>query len=666
MVADKENGKNLFGRPRRSSFVAASEENADFVPILPAVGSTPIPAASDVNYFPTVATGQPSLREPAPPARLVVPIRKSMSEEEIATVFAESAEMTSSEQIAMLDAQVTLREDDLRTAKEFVNHLRSAKPADAQLLLDELKDVYADVDPKIASLSLSDEPISDSATNAADNAASVVTALPTTETTTTLANLVDPNLATVPARESPPGPDVNGRYGGWNVVILLAAMVAMLIPVTSSVFTSFGSPVPARVDSMLNSSGVVSAVIALFAVFPLVLLARSTSIRHALSTRGAIQRAAGVAGGTVLWAVGSLAVLIGTLTVLLVTSQGIGLQLSSIPGVTSTLAQFAPNAHASVIVVALIAFVGFVIASLSRRAYRGSVLVLAGFTVVGPAVVILTGLAVVATKTGDFFTPENIVIAAGIIPISVILFAGIESGVATVVRRDETVVRGVTLYIGLAAGLGFAAWALVLGMSPNALGSLFVGSNPALNIIAASTELAFIVGTITFAVPLILIAALVGRSLMMVAVRDDRGSGSWPIRVFVMAVPLIILGLDLTGIAGDIVAVLPGIPFMSIPLAVIVGLMAGASIASRRELGGAARVINAVLSFLVMVVGLALTSWSVPSLAAVYDGSVAPLVTALGLPDTVSLVVPAGILALSFTLSLIVSTFGAVRPNRNA
>ena len=105
---------------------------------------------------------------------------------------------------------------------------------------------------------------------------------------------------------------------------------------------------------------------------------------------------------------------------------------------------------------------------------------------------------------------------------------------------------------------------------------------------------------------------------------------------------------------------------MSIPLAVIVGLMAGASIASRRELGGAARVINAVLSFLVMVVGLALTSWSVPSLATVYDGSVAPLVTALGLPDTVSLVVPAGILVLSFMLSLIVSTFGAVRPNRNA
>jgi len=104
MVADKENGKNLFGRPRRSSFVAASEENADFVPILPAVGSTPIPAAADVNFFPTVATGQPSLREPAAPARLVVPTRKSMSEEEIATVFVESADMTSSDQIAMLDA----------------------------------------------------------------------------------------------------------------------------------------------------------------------------------------------------------------------------------------------------------------------------------------------------------------------------------------------------------------------------------------------------------------------------------------------------------------------------------------------------------------------------------------------------------------------------------
>lgn len=667
MVADKENGKNLFGRPRRSSFVAASEENADFVPILPAVGSTPIPAASDVNFFPTVATGQPSLREPAAPARLVVPTRKSMSEEEIATVFVESADMTSSEQIGMLDAQVTLREDDFRTAKEFVAVLRTAKPSEAQPLLDELKQIFADVDPRIASLSLGDQPAVDSPSAAIDE---VIAATPIASETAPAASpavVAEPTPKTVGIDESSSAASVNGRYRGWSAVMFMATVFAVLIPVTSAVFTAFGSPVPGSVESMLGTAGVFVVGVALVAVTPLVLLARSTSIRHALTTRVAVQRAAGVAGGTVLSIFASLAGLVGLLTVLLVTSQGVGLQLSSIPGVTSTLAQFAPQAHVSVIVVALIVLVGFGIASLPRGAYRGLLLALGGFTLVGPAVVILIGMAVVATSgSAGAFTLENIIIATGIIPICVILFAGVESGVATLVRRDEKPLYGISLYIGLAAGIGYAAWVLLAGIGSDALGNVFVGSNPALHIVASSTELAFLAGTIAFAVPLVLIAALIGRSLMMTTVSDDRAAGSWLIRTIVLIVPLTVLGLDLTGVAGDITAVLPGIPFVSIPLMVIVGLMAGASVASRRELSGVARVLNAIFATLMMVVGLALTSWSVPGLANIYDSAIAPLASTLGLSGTVSLVVPTGVLVCTFVLSLLVSMFGVVRPKRNA
>jgi hypothetical protein len=203
-------------------------------------------------------------------------------------------------------------------------------------------------------------------------------------------------------------------------------------------------------------------------------------------------------------------------------------------------------------------------------------------------------------------------------------------------------------------------------MSPDALGDLSIGSNPALHVVASSVELALISGMIAFAVPLILVAALIGRSLMMVTVRDDRDASSVLIRVIVIVVPLILLALDITGIAGDITMVLPGIPFVSIPLMVIVGLMAGASIASRGELGVVARVINAVLSTLLMVAGLALTSWSVPGLVNVYESSIAPLAATLGLSGTVLLVVPTAVLVFSFVLSLIVSMPSAVRSNRTA
>jgi len=99
---------------------------------------------------------------------------------------------------------------------------------------------------------------------------------------------------------------------------------------------------------------------------------------------------------------------------------------------------------------------------------------------------------------------------------------------------------------------------------------------------------------------------------------------------------------------------------------VIVGLMAGASVASRRELSGGARAINAIFAILLMVVGLVLTSWSVPGLSPLYDTAIAPLASMLGLAGTVSLVVPTGILVFTFVLSLFVSLFGVVRPKRTA
>jgi hypothetical protein len=77
-------------------------------------------------------------------------------------------------------------------------------------------------------------------------------------------------------------------------------------------------------------------------------------------------------------------------------------------------------------------------------------------------------------------------------------------------------------------------------------------------------------------------------------------------------------------------------------------------------------VINVIFAMLLMVVGLALTSWSVPGLAPLYDSAIAPLASTLGLSGTVSLVVPTGILVFTFVLSLFVSMFGVVRPKRNA
>jgi len=659
MASDSDKEKNFFGRPRRSSFVAATPENDDFLPVLPAVGSIPIPSAADVNFFPPVETGQPSLREPEPPARLVVPTRRSMTEEEIAGAFAEAQDMSSSEQILLLDSQMTLREDDLRTARSFVATLRTANPREAAPLLEELKIRFADVDPEIQEFTLGEASVTASALP--DDATPAESAAPVPPTApappTSAARVVESAEAAEPAP--------NGRYRGWAAVLALSAIVAAIVPVSSAVFTAFGAPAPELVGSLLGASGVVVLFVAIVSIVPLVLLARSTAARHGLSWTAALGRVLGPTSGVVQVTVLAVFSLAGFVSVLLATTEGVGLQLASIPGVTSVIATVAPNAHLTVLVVSLLVAAGFGLAALPRRPFRGTILLLAGFITIGPGFVILTNLAVVANLNSEMqVSPENLLLATGIIPIVILVLAAVETGAATAVRRDANKLHGLWLYVGLGLGIGFAAWVLVAGMGNDSGGSVFVGSNPALHLVAPSNDLAFIFGVVVFSVPVVFLAALVGRTLSMVTVRGDADAPRVWVRLLVLAIPVTVFVLDALGVLTDLGKIMPGAAFLSIPAMSIVGLMAGASIASRRGLSGGAMVVNTVLSSVLTLVGLTLTLWAVPGLEPLYSESIAPIAASLGLTGAAALIVPSAIVIISFVFSLVVSAVGARRPAR--
>ncbi len=671
MASDSDKEKNFFGRPRRSSFVAATPENDDFLPVLPAVGSIPIPSAADVNFFPPVETGQPSLREPEPPARLVVPTRRSMTEEEIAGAFAEAQDMSSSEQILLLDSQMTLREDDLRTARSFVATLRTANPREAAPLLEELKIRFADVDPEIQEFTLGESSVTASAHSVDATPAESAAPVQTVESASAAAP-VPPTAPAPPtsaasvvesAEAAEPAP--NGRYRGWAAVLALSAIVAAIVPVSSAVFTAFGSPAPELVGSLLGASGVVVLFVAIVSIVPLVLLARSTAARHGLSWTAALGRVLGPTSGVVQVTVLAVFSLAGFVSVLLATTEGVGLQLASIPGVTSVIATVAPNAHLTVLVVSLLVAAGFGLAALPRRPFRGTILLLAGFITVGPGFVILTNLAVVANLNSEMqVSPENLLLATGIIPIVILVLAAVETGAATAVRRDANKLHGLWLYVGLGLGIGFAAWVLVAGMGNDSGGSVFVGSNPALHLVAPSNDLAFIFGVVVFSVPVVFLAALVGRTLSMVTVRGDADAPRVWVRLLVLAIPVTVFVLDALGVLTDLGKIMPGAAFLSIPAMSIVGLMAGASIASRRGLSGGAMVVNTVLSSILTLVGLTLTLWAVPGLEPLYSESIAPIAASLGLTGAAALIVPSAIVIISFVFSLVVSAVGSRRPAR--
>jgi len=132
----------------------------------------------------------------------------------------------------------------------------------------------------------------------------------------------------------------------------------------------------------------------------------------------------------------------------------------------------------------------------------------------------------------------------------------------------------------------------------------------------------------------------------------------------VLALPLTVLGLDALGVLPDLADLLPGAAFLSIPAMSIVGLMAGASIASRRGLRNGAMVVNTVIASALTLVGLALTLWAVPGLESLYNEAIAPVAASLGLTGATALVVPSAIAIVSFVCSLLVSAVGSRRPTR--
>jgi hypothetical protein len=588
-----------------------------------------------------------------------------MTEEEIAGAFAEAQEMSSSEQIVLLDSQMTLREDDLRTARSFLATLRTANPREAEPLLHELKMRFADVDPEIADFTLGEYSAPVETPTDVDTPAESSTPVPPVEGESPAAAAPQPPAETVAPVAEATGQTLNGRYRGWAAVLALATMVSAIVPISAAVFTAFGAPAPDLVESLLGASGVVVLLVAIVSTVPLVLLARSTAAHHGLTWTTALGRVLGPWSGVVQVSVLAVFALVGFFSVLVATTQGVGLQLASIPGVASTLAASAPNAHLTVLVVSALVAVGFAVAALPRRLFRGTILLLTGFIAVGPTIVILTNLAVVANLNSELLVnSETLLLATGIIPSVILVFAAVETGAATVVRRDANRLHGLWLYVGIGLGIVFAGWVLLAGMGGDSEGAVFVGSNPALHLVASGTDLAFIFGVVVFAVPVLFLAALIGRTLSMVTVRGDADAPRVWIRVLIVSIPVTVGVLDALGVMADLGELLPGAAFLSIPAMSIIGLMAGASIASRRGLNRGAMVVNTVLVSTLTLAGLTLTLWAVPGLESLYSESIAPVAASIGLSGATAFVVPSAIVIISFVCSLVVSAVGAQRPVR--
>jgi hypothetical protein len=322
-----------------------------------------------------------------------------------------------------------------------------------------------------------------------------------------------------------------------------------------------------------------------------------------------------------------------------------------------------PNGHLDALLVGVVFVIAAILASLPRRLFRAKSLALTGFTLGGPAVLILQGIAIAANTAADsVFSIDNIVVATAIVPLVVTLMVATESSIGTVSSRDDVKMHGLWLFIGLALGIAFSAWTLVDGFSNTAAAEVFVGANPVLHFVGGSTTIALIIAVVTVGIPTVLLVSLALRNLLMLSTAHDRATPPLLARIGVVLIAVALVSLEVLGVIPDLATVVPGLAFASVPVLVVTGILAGASITARRTIASGARIGLTALASALIVAGLAATTWSVPTLSSVYANVIGPVLEQFGLTGTIVYTLPVGLLIVSFVISLTVSSIGSRPP----
>lgn len=640
---------------RRSSYVPPSEEasgDAIDIPRLVVSGDIPEARASTEsvpdlqrNVNDDVETGEIAIPVPveavegeAAPA-LSLPPRQSLTPEELTHALDPAAGLSSSEQMALLDSQIALREADADAASGFLEAARAAGTPEAVALFEEAKAMFADVAPELMAVRITPavavEPVVDPIPSVDEVTESV------SEPSSDDADL-EPEVAAVESFEGDSMTeaahadplesivDADGPVGtvsqSWSLdapaslpiddnpavtrLHLTTVAAAVALALTSLVLTFSAGLEP----QSLIGVGLAAVLITVGLVFG----ARHLNAHTGSTLRATVESMVGRPVGRVLLLIAGLGGVSALSSAVASFMQGVA-DNDATAGFVSRLTDIAGPVPTLATVAVLALAVG--LSLLPLRAFRAVLLLGIGFTVIGTgAVVGMSGFLVAASETWELPTIESAFASAGFVMTLTIVIMGIGiTAVHSLTREHDGVRNGTWLAVG--AGLGFlaAAGTIVLALISSESDHYFFANNSLVHVVSSSAPLAVLLGGIVSGVALVVTAALVVRGALMFTVNDDRDEPSvWWKLVAVVAVAaigaMLFVSVDETGAVSWMpeaaLSIAPTAHVAAIGLSVVLGLALAHSMRFEYRSTRARRVVLALIALALAAAALGYVSGS--------------------------------------------------------
>lgn len=663
---------------RRSSFVPPAE-NSDFTPHLPDVDSSS--ENEQINFFPAVETSQP-FEKPAQPAANTIPKRHSLSQSEINAVIGDGNKMSSTEQIELLETQMKLRQTDAETALAFLDVIHRSLPEDAVRLLSELKETFGDIAPEIMEVSMNSpqEPQKIEAVgseqvelDASISEESTPESTDQPETSPAYSdglaheeNVTDESKKgwqlAVPHSLDDESFEPVARHRAWDFVLFIAAVVSVVIPLSSAVFSGLANPLPELITEMVGLPGMLATAVSVLVAWVMSHLARRRSTITGNSWRIAAFETMGKLSGSLMVFLASISILSILTIILLSSASGYETEIAESDWFSTIKQSLGSNAHPSILIAGVTMLLGFVISALPRSLFRDKLLVLAGASAAGVGLVSLMGLGIIATtslsQTVDF---DLITVSAAALPIACVMLFASYPAINHITRKDDGDPGLIWVVIGLGIGALLGGGSLLLQLLAPEADAYFAAGNPALRIASSMPPWFLVIGSLSFLLPLVLVSALSGRTVSMATVRDDRRPGWLVVRLIMLLIPLGIIAIDVTGLGEQFMPYLPGIGLVSIPAMALIGSQAGSAIAGFRDVKPFAKVLNAIIALLFTLLGIALTLGTIPVLSESFNGFLGSYLPDASLIPMVQAFTPVAVAVLTAALTLITTAAGTVR-----
>lgn len=666
---------------RRSSFVPPTD-NSDFTPHLPDADAAF--GEERIDFFPAVETSQP-VEKPVHQPVNTIPKRHSLSQTELTAVIGDGNGMSSTEQIELLETQMKLRQSDAESALAFLDVIHRALPGEAGRLLSELQDTFGDVAPEILEVSL------DGATeNVNPDEESEVTppvessvhiepepepesepvqpvAAETLNSDASESVDTDPSEAktgwqlTVPHSLDDDSFESVDRHRAWDLVLFIAAVVSVIIPLTSAIFSGLANPLPELITEMVGLPGMLATAVAVLVAWVMSHLARRRSTITGNSWRISASETMGKISGTLMVSLASISILAVLTTILLSSASGYE-DISKADWFAPVIAALGSNVHASVLIASVAMLVGFVIAALPRSLFRDKLLVLAGASAVGVGLISLMGLGIIATTSlGQSIDFDLLTVAGATLPIAGVMLFASYPAINHITRKDEDDPGLIWVIIGLGIGALIGGGSLLLQLLTPEADAYFAAGNPALRIAGELSPWYLVIGSLSFGLPLVLVSALAGRTVSMATVRDDRRPGWLAIRLILVLLPIGIAALDVTGYGQPVLQYLPGLALLSVPAMALIGSQAGSAVAGFRDVKPFAKVLNAVIAILFTLLGVGLTLGTTPVLSESFAGYLGGYLPSADSLPAVYALTPVAVAVMTAVFTLISTASGTVR-----